>query len=163
MTAPQTTFRQVHSAFDHIPPHERLDAFERLPLAAQEDAWDVLRQQLHGQRLMDGHVDFERPKPPKRVTRPVAVDCALDRISPPVYIEVLTGEVTERGWVRCPNPQHDDSNPSCRVWDEPARGFYCWSCGFGGSIFDLAAAVWDLQTRGADFVRVKERLEEVFA
>lgn len=37
--------------------------------------------------------------------------------------------------VKCLNPEHDDSNPSMRI-DKISGLFGCFSCGFGGDIFD---------------------------
>jgi len=37
---------------------------------------------------------------------------------------------------KCLNPEHDDSNPSMRI-DKISGLFGCFSCGFGGDIFEL--------------------------
>jgi len=37
--------------------------------------------------------------------------------------------------IKCLNPEHDDSNPSMRI-DKISGLFGCFSCGFGGDIFD---------------------------
>ena len=36
--------------------------------------------------------------------------------------------------IKCLNPEHDDSNPSCRV-DKATGIFHCFSCGYKGNIF----------------------------
>jgi len=51
-------------------------------------------------------------------------------------------------WVAlCPNPKHDDKNPSWSINDNPGNAkngsHYCFSCGYGGGPWELAAAVWD--------------------
>ena len=42
--------------------------------------------------------------------------------------------------VRC--PFHDDVRPSLHVYATARGGWSCFSCGRGGSIYDLAAEVW---------------------
>ncbi|MBO4802467.1 MAG: hypothetical protein J5545_11500 [Bacteroidaceae bacterium] len=61
----------------------------------------------------------------------------------------------------CPNPQHDDRHPSCRVNVQTNR-FHCFSCGCGGNNIDLVrlvrgcsymeAVAWLLDTH-ADLLR----------
>jgi hypothetical protein len=55
--------------------------------------------------------------------------------------------------MRC--PFHADEYPSFHVYPTAARG---WSAGRGGSVYDLAGALWDMQARGRDFARLKQRL-----
>jgi len=43
---------------------------------------------------------------------------------------------------------HEDTHPSFHVYPTPAQGWHCFSCRTGGSIYDLAAALWDLEPRG---------------
>lgn len=49
---------------------------------------------------------------------------------------------------RCPDPAHDDGEPSWSIVDnEDSRrhaSHHCFACGFGGGPWELAAAVWDL-------------------
>ena len=63
------------------------------------------------------------------------------RIPPPVYFWLLCGvAVPEAGGdVRCPLPDHDEQNPSCRVYPTPERGWVCFGCRRGGTIYDLAS------------------------
>lgn len=35
--------------------------------------------------------------------------------------------------VLCPNPDHDDTNPSCSLWTDN-NTFKCWSCGYSGGL-----------------------------
>jgi len=71
--------------------------------------------------------------------------------------EILTGEVVPHsGMVRCPLPGHEDRTPSCRVTSDV---FYCFGCGRGGSVFDLAAELWGIEPRGAGYLEIRERLE----
>lgn len=92
-------------------------------------------------------------------------DDPLLEVPPPVYFEALTGaEVPEHGGIiRCPLPGHEDRHPSCRVYAEPERGWYCWSENRGGTVYDLAAALWGHQTRGEDFNRLRLALLEELA
>ena len=53
--------------------------------------------------------------------------------------------------VRC--PFHEDVRPSLHVYRTGERGWCCFSCRRGGTIYDLAAAVWGTKTRGRDFLR----------
>jgi len=48
--------------------------------------------------------------------------------------------------------------PAASAYPAPQRGRYCYGCGRGGSIDDLAAALWDLDTRGPDFLGLRWRL-----
>ena len=94
-------------------------------------------------------------------------DDPLRLVPPPVYFEWLTGlRVGRSGKLRC--MFHDDQHPSLHVYPEPERGWYCFGCGRGGSIYDLAALLWstgqsrDGKLRGRDFLMVRERLAEIF-
>ena len=53
-------------------------------------------------------------------------------------------------WISCPNPDHDDRSPSCRVRDDPGatkHGYVkCWPCGFGGSVVDLVMTVLGIES-----------------
>lgn len=81
---------------------------------------------------------------------------------PPVeFVAHLTGQtVPASRKVSCPG--HTDRTPSLHVFDRPADGWVCFGCGRGGSIFDLASLVWDIPTRGRDFIRLRRRLEAEF-
>ena len=103
--------------------------------------------------------------PPQAVARPgrrhamVSLD-ALAAIPPPVYFERLTGlRVGPSGKLRC--LFHDDRSPSLHVYQEPGRGWYCFGCGRGGSIFDLAALLSGRETCGQDFSELRRELKEL--
>ena len=84
----------------------------------------------------------------------------LRLIPPPVYFERLTGlRVGRSGKLRC--LFHDDRSPSLHVYREPGRGWYCFGCGRGGSIYDLAALLWGRETRGRDFSELRRELVEL--
>lgn len=97
------------------------------------------------------------PQGPARPLRAGAGEDPLLSIAPPLYFERLTGRrVGRSGKVRC--PFHDDRTPSLHVYGDPARGWYCFGCGRGGSIYDLAALLWGRRTHGRDFVELRREL-----
>jgi hypothetical protein len=88
-------------------------------------------------------------------------------VPPPVYFERMTGlRVGRSGKLRC--LFHDDRSPSLHVYREAGRGWYCFGCGRGGSVYDLAALLWlsgqsaDVPLRGRQFVEVRRRLLVMF-
>jgi CHC2 zinc finger len=92
-------------------------------------------------------------------------------VPPPVYFERLTGlRVRRSGKLRC--LFHDDRHPSLHVYPEAGRGWYCFGCGRGGSVYDLAALLWLTgqsggggsvrKLRGREFLWVRHRLAEMF-
>ena len=90
------------------------------------------------------------------------VDDPLLAIEPARYVEELAGAAVPRHRkVRC--PFHDDDTPSLHVYDDPARGWYCFGCGRGGSIYDFAGYLWHLPSlRGEDFIALRDRLMAAF-
>jgi hypothetical protein len=95
-----------------------------------------------------------------RVERDVAGDPLLT-IPPAVYVSELLGVPARAGRkVHC--PFHDDAHASLHVYATAARGWSCFSCGRGGSIYDLAAGVWRLRPRGREFVELRRLLSERF-
>ena len=85
-------------------------------------------------------------------------DDVLRRVAPAVYVQALTGPTVGRdGKVSC--PFHGlDRTPSLHVYEDPAAGWYCYSCQRGGSIYDLGAEVFGLMTCGREFVELRRRL-----
>jgi hypothetical protein len=62
------------------------------------------------------------------------------RIPPPEYFAKLAGVTVPRsGYVLCPSSRHTEKTASCRVWPEPAGGWWCFGCRAGGAIYDLAS------------------------
>ncbi len=79
-------------------------------------------------------------------------------IPPPIYVEALTGRAVGRdGKVAC--PFHDDGTPSLHVYEDAERGWACFGCGRGGTIIDFGAELFGIEPRGADYHRIRERLE----
>ena len=111
--------------------------------------------------------ELERDLPPespslRTITTPRAAgDAPIDplrAVAPALYVERLTGQRVGRSRkVRC--PFHDDQTPSLHVYQDPDRGWYCFGCDRGGSIYDLAALLWQRGTRGEDFVRLRRELQ----
>jgi hypothetical protein len=62
--------------------------------------------------------------------------------------------------VRCPLPDHDDAYASCQVYAEAEQGWWCFGCGRGGRIYDLASLLsggaWGAGLRGEAFRSVRE-------
>lgn len=86
----------------------------------------------------------------------------LRALAPALYVRVLTGQsVGGSRKVSC--PFHDDRTPSLHVYEGPKDGLFCFGCRFHGhSVYDLAGAMWHLETRGPDFVELRGRLYELF-
>jgi DNA primase len=85
----------------------------------------------------------------------------LLRLEPREYVAALLGVTPGRNG-KVPCPFHSDERPSLHVYGSAARGWCCFSCGRGGSVYDLAAGLWGLETRGNDFLRVRRRLLDIF-
>jgi len=95
--------------------------------------------------------------PPERTHR-----AGLQSISPDEYVRVLLAtEVPRNRKVRCPGA-HEDRTPSLHVYPRPERGWFCFGCRRGGTIYDLAGLAWGLSTRGADFVELQRRLRALW-
>jgi hypothetical protein len=84
-------------------------------------------------------------------------------LSPPEYFGRLAGvEVPAHGgFVACPLPGHEERTPSCRVFAEADRGFWCFGCGRGGRLYDLQSLLdggpWGRELRGDAFLAAKQR------
>lgn len=73
----------------------------------------------------------------------------------PVLIGVVIGQDRK---VTC--PFHTDQTPSLHAYPDH---WYCFSCRTGGTIYDLAARLWQLDTRGVEFLEVRARLQTMFS
>jgi hypothetical protein len=100
------------------------------------------------------------PTKPRTGRVRVTDDPLLD-VPPRVYVEVLGGTAVSRAG-KVPCPLHNDRAASLHVYREPARGWYCYGCRRGGSIYDFAASLWGLSTRGNDFIELADALSVVF-
>jgi len=72
-------------------------------------------------------------------------------------VQGLTGQAVGRSRkVRC--PLHDDDTPSLHVYAEADQGWFCFGCGRGGTVYDLAAALWGRELRGGGFAALRADL-----
>jgi hypothetical protein len=127
---------------------------------------DLTRPGFPPERLVGGLSD-PAPAPPPPDERTLArwadrnARDPAKQVPPPAYFRLLAGvPVPERGGdVRCPLPDHQDENPSCRVYPAPDQGWRCHGCGRGGSIYDLASLLergpWGRALREQQFRRVR--------
>jgi hypothetical protein len=104
-----------------------------------------------------GHRSPARP----RRRRPEQAGDPLLALDPERYIAVLTGQSVPRSRkVHC--PLHEDRTASLHVYPDAARGWFCFGCRRGGSVYDLASAIWRIEPRGAGFVAIADRLRSMF-
>ena len=125
------------------------------------DARYALRE-LTGSLPQDPHpgVAFGARSVPPRAGR-TALDRELLAIPAAEYVRVLAARSPNlAGKVLC--PFHDDADPSLQLY--PDGSFYCFGsgCKQGGTIIDFAAAIWDMGTRGRDFLELRQRLASAF-
>jgi RepB DNA-primase from phage plasmid len=131
---------------------------------------DLASPPVDPERLVAGLEDPDPPAPPptpaelRRRLAFLETDDAT-RISPPAYFRALAGvEVPERGGhIPCPLPDHQERLASCMVYLDPADGWWCFGCGRGGAIYDLASLLeggaWGRDLRGEDFRELKRRVQ----
>jgi hypothetical protein len=182
------TFDGYQSIASGLSPDDRLDFFAGLPEEVQGPCWANLAREAaewrEQARLADPDGVFwqRRPRlgrlwqsqpnqpnvanwqrdrnhgPDRRKRGCHDDDEVLRRIPPPTYFEVLAGIAVppQGGKVLC--PFHDERTPSCHAYAEAARGFFCFSCGAGGGIFDFASRLWNIGTQGADFIELRQRI-----
>jgi hypothetical protein len=107
---------------------------------------------------LDRRLPIEPEAADRRRWSPRAADSdPLLAISPRVYVERLMGRPVGRsGKVCC--PFHEDRTPSLHVYEDPQRGWFCFGCGRGGSIYDFAAPLLGRGTRGEDFIELRREL-----
>ncbi len=99
----------------------------------------------------------EAARTPSRPPCPGGDDPLLS-IDPALYVERLTGIPVPRNR-KVPCPFHaPDRTPSLHVYEDPARGWYCFGCRRGGSVIDFAAGIWRIEPRGRSFIELRDRL-----
>ena len=114
---------------------------------------------------LERHLPHE-PSPPDRPSqhdpsRNAPRPDPLLSIPPAIYVQRLTGqEIGRTRKIKC--PFHDDRTPSLHVYETPERGWYCYGCRRGGTIYDLAACLWRRPARGGDFLELRRELETLF-
>lgn len=67
----------------------------------------------------------------------------------------LKGIKAERGLIRCFNPNHEDKNPSCELFDDK---FICYSgnCGIHGDIYDAVEILEGIKDKSEQFKAVEK-------
>ena len=166
----------------HLSGADRLRAFQSLPRGMQRRCLDdaatkvafVTERQRRGLDLApwdDGGLNIlrsarsrQKAKKPTGPYRPPQTD-DLDAIEAEVYVQAISGRIyepTRHGYIPCPFPDHADSHPSMKLYED---SFYCFSCNRGGSIYTFAALYWGypVPTRGEQFKELKARLRSLFA
>lgn len=96
-----------------------------------------------------------RLQPPAR--RAWSRSGGLEVLAPDLYVQRLTGQAVGRSRkVRC--HLHDDDTPSLHVYPDAQHGWFCFGCGRGGTVYDLAAALWGRELRGGGFAALRADL-----
>ncbi len=89
--------------------------------------------------------------------RPRGRSGGLDHLAPELYVQRLTGQTVGRSRkVHC--PLHEDKTPSLHVYPDARRGWFCFGCGRGGTVYDLAAALWGRELRCRGFAELRADL-----
>jgi hypothetical protein len=85
----------------------------------------------------------------------------LRALDPAHYVSALTGQAIGRSRkISC--PFHEDRTPSFHVYEHADDGWYCFGCRrHGHSAYDLASALWNLQTHGTDVLELRARLYQL--
>lgn len=87
-------------------------------------------------------------------------DDPLLALEPAYYVEQLTDRVVPRSRkVLC--PLHVETSPSFHVYARAERGWFCFGCRRGGTVYDLAAALWHRPARGPAFLTLRAELERL--
>jgi hypothetical protein len=165
------TFGALIAATPNLAGHERLWLAENLSEERWANGWQRLREQLEGERVLDGVLSLRGqqrslPRPAStRASRPIRAirgDDVLDTISPTDYVEALTGEAvpSNGGAIRCVFPHHEDRTPSFYVYRDPGPGWYCHGCHRGGSAIDLAAELTGIEPRGEGYLELRRYIAE---
>ena len=69
-----------------------------------------------------------------------------------------TRTIDRHSKVRCPNPAHEDRNPSCHIW---SHSFKCFSCGLSGDLVDWLELEHGIST-GEAIQELKRRVEGIY-
>jgi RepB DNA-primase from phage plasmid/CHC2 zinc finger len=154
---PPQTFNHKHS-----PPIEvRLQLLDPQRAYLLEELTASLEDQA-AKRGGDKMRPVQAPERPGRGRRTGVADVVheqLREIPTSEYVTRLTGLTPNReGKISC--PFHDDRAPSLQCYGDGT--WCCFGCRRGGTVFDFAAALWGLQTKGREFLLLRERLAQQF-
>jgi hypothetical protein len=124
---------------------------------------DRLLVETYDPESLVGHL----PDPVKPTRRPeprlarIDTDDPLLMVTPPEYVSILTGqEIGHDGKIDCPF-HGPERTPSLHVYPTTERGWRCFGCDRGGTIYDFAAELWNMGTRGDDFIALRKRIAAV--
>ena len=113
-------------------------------------------------QLVDG-LDDPPGRPSVSVTTPrrtgrTEIDTLLLAIPAAEYVHALTGISPDRtGKIHC--PFHEDRTASLQLYEDGT--WYCYgACKAGGSIFDFASRLWQVETKDRDFLKLRARLAD---
>lgn len=70
------------------------------------------------------------------------------------YLQSQKVEIAANGKFKCINPAHDDSTPSCNIFNPDDPVFHCHGCGVSGNIFHAANMLEGLPQSGPGFLNV---------
>jgi hypothetical protein len=119
-------------------------------------AWEAMPADLAAFLIDRGAVHHGAPQTAGQTDN----DNMLRDIAPAIYLRELLGvQVNRSGKALC--PLHDDRDtPSLHAYPTGERGWCCYGCGRGGSIYDAAAYAWGypMPLHGAAFLQVDEEL-----
>jgi hypothetical protein len=99
-----------------------------------------------------------------RVTEPGTVDAQLRAIATEDYVLTLTGrQPNNERKIPCPFPHHENG----QEWEASLQlrdhgEWNCFGCGTGGTIYDFAAHLYGMSTKGREFKNLRERLAATF-
>jgi hypothetical protein len=93
--------------------------------------------------------------PGQRRTARHPLDELLLAVPADEYVRALAGREPNRaGKLAC--PFHNDTRPSLQLYQDGT--WYCYGCRMGGSVYDFAAAMWDMSTKDREFLELRDRL-----
>lgn len=68
-------------------------------------------------------------------------------VTPRDLLEHVGVHAGRSGFACC--PLHGERTASLKVYADPRRGWHCFGCGLGGTVIDMAMALWDTDFKGA--------------
>lgn len=66
----------------------------------------------------------------------------ISELSMRTVVEKYGFQITNANTILC--PFHNEKNPSLRVYNEPGRGWYCFSCSQGGDVIKFVMLLFNL-------------------